>query len=197
LGTLSAADKKVSQQELLKLVVDRLDSLKIGYFVTGSWSSSLLGEPRSTHDLDLVVQLDQTHVPLLVESFIGERFYLSAAAITDAIQNRSMFNLLHLNSGDKVDFWLLTETAWDQERFRRREQADVFGTVIQVATAEDTILAKLRWSKLSGGSEKQMQDARGVFEVQSSRLNVPYIEHWVQELDVTKEWQTLNKKTSH
>jgi hypothetical protein len=94
--------EKVSQQELLKLVINRLNELKIAYFVTGSWSSSLLGEPRSTHDLDLVVQLDQTHVPFLVESFSQARFYLSAAAVADALQNRSMFNLLDLYSGDKV-----------------------------------------------------------------------------------------------
>ena len=183
--------EKVSQQELLKLVVNRLNELKIAYFVTGSWSSSLLGEPRSTHDLDLVVQLDQTHVPFLVESFSQARFYLSAAAVADALQNRSMFNLLDLYSGDKVDFWLLTETAWDQERFRRRDQMEVFGTIISVATGEDTILAKLRWSKLSGGSEKQMQDARGVYEVQGLRLDLDYIWHWVQELDLVAEWRSL------
>ena len=182
--------EKVSQQELLKLVVDRLDKLQIAYFVTGSWSSSLLGEPRSTHDLDL----DQTHVTFLVESFSEERFYLSAAAVADAFQNRSMFNLLDMYSGDKVDFWLLTEAAWDQERFRRREQTEVFGTTISVATGEDTILAKLRWSKLSGGSEKQMQDARGVYEVQGLRLDLDYIRYWVQELDVVAEWRSLTEQ---
>ena len=105
-----------------------------------------------------------------------------------------MFNLLDLYSGDKVDFWLLTETAWDQERFRRREQTEVFGTTISVATGEDTILAKLRWSKLSGGSEKQMQDARGVYEVQGLRLDLDYIRYWVQELGLVAEWRSLTEQ---
>jgi hypothetical protein len=68
---------------------------------------------------------------------------------------------------------------------------EVFGTIISVATGEDTILAKLRWSKLSGGSEKQMQDARGVYEVQGLRLDLDYIWHWVQELDLVAQWQLL------
>ena len=183
----------MSQQELLKLVVERLNELKIEYFVTGSWSSSLLGEPRSTHDLDLVVQLDETHIPLILESFHEDRFYLSSVAVAEAFRNRSMINLLDVEPGDKVDFWLLTDTAWDMERFNRREQIDVFGTTTMVATAEDTIIAKLRWSQLSGGSEKQLQDARGVYEVQGSRLDFRYIDYWVQELRLFEEWQKLTQ----
>ncbi len=184
----------MSQQELLILVIEALDRLNVDYFITGSWSSSLLGEPRSTHDLDLVVSVDEAMADSLVAAFSDKRFYLSAAAVSDAIQNSSMFNLLDLHSGDKVDFWLLTEEPWDQERFQRRQQADVFGTVVSVASAEDTILAKLRWSKLSGGSEKQMQDAQGVYDVQCSRLDMAYIDHWARQLDITEYWSQI--KTS-
>jgi hypothetical protein len=66
--------------------------------------------------------------------------------------------------------------------------------LISVATGEDTILAKLRWSKLSGGSEKQMQDARGVYEVQGLRLDLEYIRYWVQELDLVAEWRSLTEQ---
>ena len=182
----------MSQQELLKRVVNTLDQLQIGYFVTGSWSSSLLGQPRSTHDLDLVVNLDPSLIDAIVESFADEQYYLSSVAVREAIQHNSMFNLLDLESGDKVDFWILTEEPWDQERFRRREQADVFGTVVNVASPEDTILAKLRWAKLSGGSEKQMQDAQGVYDVQRSHLDITYIDHWAKELDVISQWNQIS-----
>ncbi|MEO2036011.1 MAG: hypothetical protein ABGZ35_28385 [Planctomycetaceae bacterium] len=184
----------MSQQELLILVIEALDRLNVDYFITGSWSSSLLGEPRSTHDLDLVVNIGPAMVDSLVASFSDEQFYLSTAAVSAAIQNGSMFNLLDLHSGDKVDFWLLTEEPWDQERFQRRQQADVFGTVVSVSSAEDTILAKLRWSKLSGGSEKQIQDAQGVYEVQRSRLDMAYIDQWANQLDITELWAQI--KTS-
>ena len=81
----------------------------------------MLGQPRSTHDLDLVVNLDPSLIDAIVESFADERYYLSSVAVREAIQHNSMFNLLDLESGDKVDFWILTEEPRDQERFRRRE----------------------------------------------------------------------------
>ena len=81
----------------------------------------MLGQPRATHDLDLVVNLSLSKIDSIVESFTDERCYLSSAAVREAIQNNSMFNLLDLESGDKVDFWILTEEPRDQERFRRRE----------------------------------------------------------------------------
>ena len=43
------------QQQLLKKVVQILNEATIEYFFTGSIVSSLLGEPRSTHDIDIVV----------------------------------------------------------------------------------------------------------------------------------------------
>ncbi|NWG14519.1 MAG: hypothetical protein HXY20_13410 [Acidobacteria bacterium] len=49
----------MSQQESLKTVVRTLEELDIGYMVTGSIASSLQGEPRSTHDIDIVVNLPQ------------------------------------------------------------------------------------------------------------------------------------------
>ena len=47
----------MSQQELLKRVVRILDGAKIKYMLTGSVVSSLQGEPRSTHDIDIVVAI--------------------------------------------------------------------------------------------------------------------------------------------
>jgi hypothetical protein len=47
----------MSQQELLKRVIEILDARKIAYMVTGSVTSSLQGEPRSTHDIDLVIDV--------------------------------------------------------------------------------------------------------------------------------------------
>ncbi|MFB0554036.1 MAG: hypothetical protein ACETWQ_12085, partial [Phycisphaerae bacterium] len=56
---------------------------------------------------------------------------------------------------------------------------------------EDTILAKLRWAKLCGGSEKQFTDALRVYEVQYGKLDLDYIEHWAEELDVKSLWKRI------
>lgn len=154
--------------------------------LTGSLASSLQGEPRSTHDIDLVVALEAAQADVLVRDFPPPDFYLSAEGIQAAIQNRTMFNLLDIHGGDKVDFWLLTSDDFDRARFarRRRQFADVINMDVNVSTPEDTILAKLRWAELSGGSEKQFHDALRVYEVQYSILDSDYLNGWAVLLGV-------------
>ena len=153
--------------------------------ITGSTASSIQGEPRSTHDIDLVVELRQNAVDALARSFPESDFYLSVEAARDAIVARSMFNVLDLNSGDKVDFWLLTDEPFDRSRFDRRQQISLFGVQVSVSSPEDTILAKLRWSRLSGGSDRQERDARAVYELQFARLDQAYLDEWAERLQVT------------
>lgn len=76
----------MSQQELLKSVVLTLESAEIGYMLTGSLASSMQGEPRATHDIDLVVELPLEKASLLVQTFPSPRFYLSESMARMAIR---------------------------------------------------------------------------------------------------------------
>jgi hypothetical protein len=95
-----------------------------------------------------------------------------------------MFNLIDSHTGDKVDFWLLTDQPFDRMRFSRRRVEEVMGLQIAVSAPEDTILAKLRWAKLSGGSKKQFTDALRVYEVQSGNLDIAYLQDWANKIGV-------------
>ena len=106
-----------------------------------------------------------------------------------------MFNLIELKSGDKVDFWILSNDAFDQSRFSRKYFEKFMGIEMQVSSPEDTILAKLRWAKLSGGSEKQFTDALSVYEVQYGKLDLDYLEHWVKELEVQSLWKRITDES--
>lgn len=181
----------MSQQELLKSVIQILDRARIQYMITGSIASSLHGEPRSTHDIDMVIAIEKSKAHELVEALPSSDFYLDEGSILDAISKRSMFNLLDLKTGDKVDFWTLTDEAFDRSRFSRKIIEEFMGIEMQVSSPEDTILAKLRWAKLCGGSEKQFTDDLRVYEVQYGNLDVDYIEHWAKKLDVDSLWKRL------
>ncbi len=159
--------------------------------VTGSIASSLLGEPRSTHDVDLVVALQQANVPALLQAFTAPDFYLSPESIHEALDHQSMFNLLDVVHGDKVDFWILTPEPFDLARFQRRQRRSFEDLEINLSSAEDTILAKLRWCRLSGGSEKQFRDALRVYEVQYGALDLHYLQDWVRRLQVEPLWQRI------
>jgi hypothetical protein len=75
----------MSQPELLKRVVRVLDDNGIDYMLTGSMASSLQGDPRSTHDIDIVVALTMDKVPPLLKAFPPPRFYLDEHSIREAI----------------------------------------------------------------------------------------------------------------
>lgn len=186
----------MSQQKLLIAVLAVLERNKIDYMITGSVVSSLQGEPRATHDIDIVVQIRTDSIQPLLNAFQPPRFYLSENSIKEAIQHQSMFNLLDTTEGDKIDFWILTGDPFDLSRFDRKHSEEVFGTKMNVSSPEDTILAKLKWAKLSGGSEKQFIDALRVFEIQYGMLDFDYLDTWTKKLDVTNEWEQLKKNAN-
>ncbi|MEW6606176.1 MAG: hypothetical protein AB1414_01810 [bacterium] len=181
----------MSQQELLKKIIRIINQEGIPYMLTGSIVSSLQGEPRSTHDIDMIIAIQKSKVHNLIKIFSLPDFYLDEESFLDAIDKQSMVNLIDLKGGDKVDFWILTDEPFDQLRFSRKISEKIMGIEIQVSSPEDTILAKLRWAKLSGGSEKQFTDALRVYEVQYSKLDLDYLEHWIKILGVESLWKRL------
>ena len=178
-------------ERLIRKVIQTLEDAGIEYMVTGSVASSLQGEPWSTHGIDLVVALQKPTIQKLVDAFPLPDFYLSEASILDAVDREGMFNLIDAKEGDKVDFWLLADEPFDQSRFSRKYAEDVMGFSIQVSSPEDTILAKLRWAHLSGGSEKQFADALRVYEVQYGKLNLDYLVDWAKTLNVESALKRL------
>ncbi len=162
--------------------------------MTGSIVSSLQGEPRATHDADIVVWLQPHHAKLLTAAFPMPDYYLDEESILEAIQSVQQFNLIDISEGNKVDFWLLTDEPFDQSRFARKYAQTFENIQMKVSRPEDTILAKLRWAKMSGGSEKQFGDALRVFEVQFAQLDMAYLEFWVKQLDVPELWDRLKRE---
>jgi hypothetical protein len=135
--------------------------------------------------------MNLSQVDSFAELFQPSAFYLSKSAVREAILQRRMFNLLDLESGDKVDFWLVTDDPFDQSRFVRRRPTNIGGTTVYVSSPEDTILMKLKWSVASGGSEKQFHDAIRVYELQAARLDISYMQSWLDSLKITELWKRL------
>ena len=175
----------MSQQALLTRIVEALDGDGIPYMLTGSLASSLQGEPRATHAIDLVVDIAASDVARVTRALSAPEVCLDEDAVSDAPRRRTMFNLIDSSSGDKADFWLLTDDPFDRERFARRLRVEALGLELSVSTPEDTILMKLRWSAQAGGSEKQFNDALGVYEFQGDVLDLAYLDRWAETLGLS------------
>ncbi len=164
---------------VLTLITARLEAAGLAYMVTGSVAVSLYAEPRMTRDVDLVVELRPTDAARVVDMF-GAEFTCDGDRIRDAIERRSMFNLIHTTAVVKIDVIVRKDTPYREEEFRRRRLALIDGTQIWVVTAEDLILSKLDWAR-SRRSEVQMRDVRNVIAAQPS-LDWPYLIAWAERL---------------
>ena len=185
----------MSQQELLNKVVQALNANKIDYMITGSVASSFYGEPRSTHHIDVVISIGAPDVGRLAESFPENEFYFDKEAFVDAIKNKRMVNVIDVREGDKIDFWVLSDEVFSRESFGRKTEVGFMGISIKFPTPEDVIISKLKWAKESGGSEKQIRDVAGVYEVCRDMLDLKYIEKWIQRLALKDLWElAINKK---
>lgn len=167
----------------------RLNRTGVTYYLTGSMASNYWGIPRTTHDLDFVVQLPMADVQRIVREFSGD-FYIEEAAVRAAYQAPHQFNAIDTRSALKVDFWLPKPEPFDQEMLRRRTQVSLFGEPAWISTAEDVILHKLVWNRISP-SDRQLGDAAGIVSVQAEALDKNYLRQWAQELKLAGELERL------
>src|SRR6266404_1557603 len=159
----------MTEQELLQDCLVRLNAVGVAYMVTGSMASNYWGIPRTTHDLDFVIQLPPRSVLQMVEAFAGD-FFIDEQAVRAAYHPPFQFNAIDQRSSLKVDFWLPAGRPFEREMFSRRVERMLFGIRAWIATPEDIILHKLYWDKLTP-SERQRGDAAGVFAVQRDALD--------------------------
>lgn len=174
----------MTEHELLLDCVRRLNATGVAYMLTGSMASNAYGTPRSTHDLDFVIQLPPSQVPKLIEAFSHPDYFLDEVSIRAAYQPPHQFNLIHIPSALKADFWMLKPVPFEREMFRRRVQDTWFGEPLWLATAEDVLLHKLYWNSISP-SDRQLGDVAGVFAVQGDVLDRDYLRHWAKELGLS------------
>ena len=179
----------MNERELLVDCLRRLNRTGVIYYLTGSMASNYWGIPRTTHDLDFVVQLPMSSVPLIMQEFSGD-FYIEEAAVRAAYQPPHQFNAIDTRSALKVDFWLAGPDPFDREMLRRRAQVPLFGEAAWVSTAEDVILHKLVWNRLSP-SDRQLGDAAGIVAVQAGALDNNYLRQWAAKLRVEGELELL------
>ena len=180
-------------EQLLPRLIPALERAQLTYMITGSVASSAHGAPRSTRDLDIVIATTREQLLALLEQFPSSQYYADEEQAVQALANRSQFNIIDFATGWKVDFIIAEDSEYAQGAMRRREEIDIGGQFVEVASAEDVLIAKLRWAKLSG-SERQRQDAVGVFKTQGNKLDLEYVEYWVRELQLGEEWKGIHEE---
>jgi hypothetical protein len=173
--------------DALAPVVEALQKLQIRHYVGGSIASSFHGATRSTMDVDLVAELSEEHINDFVSCF-GDEFYLSQAAVRDAVRRRSCFNLIHLPSSFKVDIFVSRQRPFDEDSMRRarlERLGESKSVDVPIATAEDTIVSKLEWFRLTNEtSERQWDDVSRLLKLLGDAADVAYLRRAAETVGV-------------
>ncbi|MBI2430542.1 MAG: nucleotidyl transferase AbiEii/AbiGii toxin family protein [Candidatus Levybacteria bacterium] len=188
-------NRDLSQEQLLKTITSLLEKAHIPYMVTGALSVIFYGRPRASHDIDFVIEAEEKNIPLLVSTFSklpNQEFIVDPHLIRDAVKRKYMFNLLHLPTMLKLDFFLLESDEFDKSRFQRRKTYKVFGQKMTFASPEDTILIKLLWYK-DTKIEKHLIDAAFIYQIQEKQLDKTYLRSWTKKHNTESLLKELKK----
>ncbi|HKV93723.1 MAG TPA: hypothetical protein VJW20_14340 [Candidatus Angelobacter sp.] len=177
----------MTPEDLFSRISQLLEQVGIPYMLTGSFASSVYGMSRGSSDIDFILDADEAEIMRLLNQLPENDFYSELNHALEACRQSSTFNMVDSVTGLKIDFILLKCGAFSQEEFRRRRKVPVWETSLYIATAEDIVVSKLEWQKF-GKSMRQIEDVAGVLKVQQEKLDLPYIEKWVQELGLASQW---------
>jgi hypothetical protein len=170
-----------------------LQAAEIPHMLTGSFASSLHGAPRATQDIDIVIAPTREQLLALLAQFPEADYYLSQDAALDALARHEQFNVIDLATGWKIDFIIRKPREFSREEFERRRPVELSGVELDVASAEDVLIAKLEWAKL-GASARQIDDVAGIIRLQGESLDRAYVERWVRALGLDEQWQVAQAR---
>jgi hypothetical protein len=182
----------MSTSQVFQRITSALDQAGIAYMLSGSFASAYYGAPRSTQDIDLVIAGTPAQVRAFIQSLPSDEYYADLDAALEAHKRQSLFNVIDLATGWKIDLIIRKSRAFSQEEFRRRQRVNLQDLPLFVASAEDIVVAKLEWSKLAQ-SQRHVEDVAGILRLRWESLDRPYLERWVVELGLKKEWDEARR----
>ena len=178
----------ITEQDLLRIVTERLESEGILYMITGSVAANFYTTPRMTRDIDVVIEIDHQATERFLSLF-SEDFVIDREQLISAVRQQTLFNIIHQESVIKVDLIVRKSTEYRELEFRRRRSIEFEGMRLSVVSPEDLILSKLSWAQ-DNLSDMQLNDVRNLLRT-VDELDHNYIQEWVAKLGLQEVYQAV------
>ena len=175
-------------------VIDFFNEHDVPYMVVGSLATNVYCAPRSTEDGDFVVEGDLAQLARQISrQTAGVRFDPQLAF--ESVTATRKVVLRTEDHGFEVELFALGDDEHDQQRFTRRIRVKTFDRSVWIASLEDMVVTKLRWSQ-HAGREKDISDARNLIGVQREHIDWPYVESWCDRHGTRELLERLRQECS-
>ena len=175
--------------KLYNKTINLLESEKIPYLLIGGLAVGILGEPRMTRDIDLIIFTSKSSIPVFLKSLKKAKFNFSPAVAQKNVQLKGAFRVTFEDLW--VDF-IVSSTDFENSAFKRKIKVKLLGKSVNIPSPEDLILLKL-----IPGRERDILDVKSIIERHRSKLDKRYLENWAQKLSDEAEdlriWNILKK----
>lgn len=172
-----------------------IEAIPITYMVTGSIAAILYGKPRLTHDMDIVIVLAPDQVTQFCRHFPSQEFYCPEEDVIRRELTRGdkgQFNLLDQESGFKIDVYLFAEDPLVAWGLKQRKHIELLpGESVWVAPPEYVIVKKLEFYR-EGGSDKHLDDIRGILEISGEQIDQQQLNEWIKERKLLEFWAQVS-----
>jgi hypothetical protein len=171
--------------ETVKAALRALNATNAEYAIIGGLVAILYGRPRTTTDVDIIINFDKTHPETIGNSLRKEGFDVTLADIQKALTEKSHFTVFDAKSPYRLDVQGVYNPL-DEARFNGRRKSALFGEQVWVESPEDLIIAKLVY-----GSPQDLEDDLAILIRQKSKLDINYLKRQATKNKVTSKLRKL------
>jgi hypothetical protein len=183
----------MQEPNLFGIYTEILSKNRIDYFVTGSVATIVYGEPRMTHDIDLIISLPEINIDRFMTLFPIDKFYCPPKeVIINEIKrsSRGHINLIHHESGFKADVYFVGQDKLQIWAMANRIEIDYLGGIIYIAPIEYVILKKLEFYKESE-SQKHILDIESMLNNSENMIDFLFLNKKIEELGLSTIWKLI------
>jgi len=173
---------------IIKTLCEYLNKKGLEYSLVGGATLPLLGAPRSTFDVDVIVGMDEKEVGGLASYLNSKGFLASEKDIITALGEKTHCTIDFKEPPYRIDLKGVYGSS-EEWTLKRSKELKYLGLRVRVQSPEDAIAGKLLF-----GGEQQVEDALAIYVRQLPALDQKYLKEACKRLGVGDSLAALVKK---